>query len=44
MRERQDYRRAEQMIKKALELSPDNSVFEQNLRMVIQKQALKQAR
>jgi hypothetical protein len=44
MRERNDYRRAEQMIRKALDLSPDNSVFEQNLRLVIQKQALKTAR
>jgi Flp pilus assembly protein TadD len=41
MRERADYRRAEDLIRKATELAPDNSVYAANLRQVISQQALK---
>ncbi|MFZ5439530.1 MAG: tetratricopeptide repeat protein, partial [Myxococcota bacterium] len=41
MRERSDLRRAEEMIRKATELAPDNAVYAANLRQVISQQALK---
>lgn len=44
MRERGDYRRAEQMIRKATELVPDNKVYATNLQQVISRHAIKEHR
>lgn len=44
MRERGDYRRAEQMIRKATELVPENKVYATNLQQVISRHALKSHR
>ncbi|MFO0598835.1 MAG: hypothetical protein U0228_26245 [Myxococcaceae bacterium] len=41
MRERADYRRAEQLIRKATELSPENGVYATNLQQVITRAALR---
>jgi hypothetical protein len=40
MRERADFRRAEALLQKAVELAPDNAVYETNLRAVLSKLAL----
>ena len=39
MRERGDYRRAEALIRKAVELAPENSVYETNLQQVLTRYA-----
>jgi len=44
MRERADYQRAEQLIRKANELAPDNTVYSTNLKQVVSRLALKSAR
>ncbi|MFT3712981.1 MAG: hypothetical protein QM817_35460 [Archangium sp.] len=44
MRERGDYRRAEQMIRKATELAPDNKVYATNHQQVLQRHAMKSHR
>lgn len=44
MRERADYRRAEQLIRKASDLAPDNTVYSTNLKQVVARLALKSAR
>ncbi len=44
MRERADYRRAEQLIRKAIELAPENTIYEQNLRQVLSQQAVRAPR
>ncbi len=44
MRERADYRRAEQLIRKATELAPDNTVYSTNLKQVIQQHAMRSHR
>lgn len=44
MRERGDYRRAEQMIRKATELVPDNKVYATNLQQVLSRHAMKSHR
>ncbi|MDP1827556.1 MAG: tetratricopeptide repeat protein [Archangium sp.] len=44
MRERADYRRAETLIRKAIELSPDNTVYSTNLRQVLSQQAMRSQR
>lgn len=41
MRERADYRRAETLIRKAIELAPDNTVYSTNLQQVLSNQALR---
>ena len=41
MRERADYRRAETLIRKAIDLAPDNTVYSTNLRQVLSKHAMK---
>jgi tetratricopeptide (TPR) repeat protein len=41
MRERGDYRRAEQMIRKATELVPENQVYATNLQQVLSRHAMK---
>jgi tetratricopeptide (TPR) repeat protein len=41
MRERADLSRAEKMFRKALELAPDHTVYEANLRQVVARQALR---
>ncbi len=41
MRERADYRRAETLIRKAIELAPDNSIYSTNLQQVLSNQALR---
>ncbi len=41
MRERADYRRAETLIRKAMELAPDNTVYSTNLQQVLSNQALR---
>jgi hypothetical protein len=40
MRERGDLRRAEQMLQKAVELAPENEVYEKNLKVVVSKRAM----
>jgi len=40
MRERGDLRRAEQMLQKAVELAPENEVYEKNLKAVLSKRAM----
>jgi hypothetical protein len=44
MRERADYRRAETLIRKAIELAPDNTVYSTNLRQVLSQQAMRSHR
>lgn len=44
LRERADLTRAEKCFRKALDLSPDNGVYQQNLRQVVARLALKAAR
>lgn len=44
MRERADYRRAETLIRKAIELSPENTVYSTNLRQVLSQQAMRSHR
>lgn len=44
MRERADYRRAEQLIRKATDLAPENTVYSTNLKQVVSRLALKSAR
>lgn len=44
MRERADLRRAEQLIRKATELAPGNTVYSQNLQQVLSRLALRGAR
>lgn len=44
MRERGDYRRAEQMIRKATELVPDSKVYATNLQQVLSRHAIKSHR
>lgn len=44
MRERADFRRAEQLVRKAIELAPENTVYETNLRQVLSRAAVKQQR
>lgn len=44
MRERADYRRAETLIRKAIELAPDNTVYSTNLQQVISQQAMRSHR
>lgn len=44
MRERNDLRRAEQLIRKAAELAPENQVYQANLKQVVSQQALKSQR
>lgn len=44
MRERGDYRRAEQMIRKATELVPDSKVYATNLQQVLSRHAMKSQR
>lgn len=41
MRERADYRRAESLIRKAIELAPDNTIYSTNLQQVLSKHALR---
>ena len=41
MRERADYRRAETLIRKAIDLAPDNTVYSTNLRQVLSQQAMR---
>jgi type IV pilus assembly protein PilB len=40
MRERADLRRAEQLLQKAVELAPDNRVYDTNLKAVLAKRAM----
>lgn len=40
MRERRDYRRAEELIRKAVELAPENTVYATNLQQVLSRHAL----
>jgi Flp pilus assembly protein TadD len=40
MRERVDYARAEELMRKAVELAPGNRVYETNLQMVVSQQEL----
>ncbi len=42
MRERSDYRRAEVLIRKAIELAPENTVYATNLQQVLSRQALRE--
>jgi|APLak6261679142_1056127.scaffolds.fasta_scaffold00134_13 hypothetical protein len=44
MRERADFRRAEQLIRKAVELAPENSVYDANLKKVVELQAVRSHR
>ncbi|MDP2275082.1 MAG: tetratricopeptide repeat protein [Archangium sp.] len=44
MRERADFRRAETLIRKAIELAPDNTVYSTNLQQVLSNQALRSHR
>lgn len=44
MRERADYRRAEQLIRKAIELAPENTVYATNLQQVLSRDALRTQR
>ena len=44
MRERADYRRAETLIRKAVELAPENTVYATNLQQVISQQAMRSNR
>jgi hypothetical protein len=44
MRERGDFRRAEQMIRKATELVPENKVYATNLQQVLSRHAVKSQR
>lgn len=44
MRERADYRRAETLIRKAIELAPENTVYSTNLRQVLSQQAMRSHR
>jgi tetratricopeptide (TPR) repeat protein len=44
MRERADYRRAEQLIRKAVDLAPGNNVYETNLQKVVAQQAIRSHR
>lgn len=44
MRERSDYRRAEQLIRRAVELAPDNTVYATNLQQVLSRHALRAQR
>ena len=44
MRERADYRRAEVLIRKAIELAPDNTVYSSNLQQVLSQQAIRSNR
>lgn len=44
MRERADYRRAETLIRKAIELAPDNTVYTTNLQQVLSQQAVRSHR
>ena len=44
MRERADYRRAETLIRKAIELSPENTVYSTNLQQVLSQQAMRSHR
>lgn len=44
MRERADHRRAEVLIRKAMELAPENTVYATNLRQVLSSQALRSQR
>lgn len=44
MRERGDYRRAEELIRRATELAPGNAVYLANLRQVLSQQALRAQR
>lgn len=44
MRERADFRRAKQMMRKAIELAPGNQVYEMNLKQVLSRAAVKSSR
>lgn len=44
IRERADYRRAETLIRKAVDLAPDNTVYSTNLRQVVSQQAMRSHR